>query len=130
MKIDHIGYAVKKMDQALESFRKLGFSFGQIIDDTDRNIRIVFGEKESYRIELVCPLNKDKESPVDTYLSNVGATPYHICYQSENLDTKIEELQKNGFKVIIPPAEAVAFGRKKVVFMMTVGMGLLEIVEK
>jgi len=80
MKIDHIGYAVKRIDRAMSSFEKLGFCFGPIIDDIDRNIRIAFGEKDGYRIELVCPLDKKKESPVDQYLSNASGTPYHICY--------------------------------------------------
>ena len=72
---------------------------------------------------------KKQESPVDQYLSNVVGTPYHICYQSNNFDSEIESLKKQGFKVIIEPQPAVAFGGKRVVFMMNLGMGLMEIVE-
>ena len=129
MKIDHIGYAVKRLDCALKSFIKLGYQFNRVIDDTDRNIKIAFGEKDGYRIELVCPLDKFKESPVDAYLSKVGPTPYHICYQSGNFDIEIEELKKQGFKVIISPAESVAFFGKRIVFMMNLELGLMEIVE-
>ena len=100
-----------------------------MIDDADRNVKIAFGEKDGYRLELVCPLDKKQESPVDQYLSNVVGTPYHICYQSNNFDSEIESLKKQGFKVIIEPQPAVAFGGKRVVFMMNLGMGLMEIVE-
>lgn len=129
MKIDHIGYAVKRIDRALSSFEKLGFVFEPVIDDTDRNVKLAFGEKDGYRIELVAPLDKKLESPVDQYLSNAIGTPYHICYKSDNLDRQIEELKSQGYKVIIEPRPAVAFGGKRVVFIMNIGFGLMEIVE-
>lgn len=130
MKIDHIGYAVKRIEQALSSFEKLGFSFESIIDDTNRNVKIAFGNKDGYRIELVAPLDKKLESPVDQYLSNLMGTPYHICYKSSEFDTEIENLKQQGFKVIIEAKPAIAFGGKRVVFMMNIGFGLMEIVEK
>lgn len=129
MRIDHIGYAVKRMDRAISSFEKLGFCFEPIVEDKDRNVIIAFGDKEGYRIELVAPLDKGLGSPVDQYLSNVAGTPYHICYQSVCFDREIENLKKKGFKVIIEPRPAPAFGGKRVVFMMNLGFGLMEIVE-
>lgn len=130
MKIDHIGYAVKRIERAIIAFQKLGFVFEPIIDDLDRNVRLAFGDKDGYRIELVAPLDKKQVSPVDQYLSNAIGTPYHICYESENFDTEIDELVKQGYKIVIEPRTAVAFGGRKVVFMMNIGFGLLEIVEK
>ena len=129
MKIDHIGYAVKRIDRAIIAFQKLGYEFEPVIDDTDRNVKLAFGSKDSYRIELVAPLDKKLESPVDQYLSNAVGTPYHICYESESLDAEIEELKAQGYKVVIEPRPAVAFGGRRVVFMMNIGFGLMEIVE-
>lgn len=133
MKIDHIGYAVKRIERALSSFESLGFVFGPIIDDIDRNVRLAFGEKDGYRIELVATLDKTKESPVTKILNNVVGTPYHICYESDNFDKDIEDrkiLSGGGYKVVVEPAPAVAFNGRRVVFMMNLGFGLLEIVEK
>ena len=129
MKIDHIGYAVKRIDRAITAFQKLGYEFEPVIDDTDRNVKLAFGDKDGYRIELVAPLDKKQGSPVDQYLSNAVGTPYHICYESDNLDSEIEELKVQGYKVVIEPRPAVAFGGRRVVFMMNIGFGLLEIVE-
>ncbi len=129
MKIDHIGYAVKRIDRAITAFQKLGYEFEPVIDDTDRNVKLAFGSKDSYRIELVAPLDKKLESPVDQYLSNSVGTPYHICYESESLEAEIEELKAQGYKVVIEPRPAVAFGGRRVVFMMNLGFGLMEIVE-
>ena len=130
MKIDHIGYAVKRIDRAITAFQILGFEFEPVIDDTDRNVKLAFGNKDGLRIELVAPLDKKQDSPVDQYLSNAVGTPYHICYESDNLDAEIEELKTQGFKVVIEPRSAVAFGGRRVVFMMHIGFGLMEIVEK
>ena len=130
MKIDHIGYAVKRIDRAITAFQKLGYEFEPVIDDTDRNVKLAFGDKDGYRIELVAPLDKKQGSPVDQYLSNAVGTPYHICYESDNLDSEIEELKAQGYKVVIEPKPAVAFGGRRVVFMMNIGFGLMEIVEK
>lgn len=129
MKIDHIGYAVKRIDRAITAFQKLGYEFEPVIDDTDRNVKLAFGSKDGYRIELVAPLDKKLESPVDQYLSNAVGMPYHICYESDRLDTEIEELKAQGYKVVIEPRPAVAFGGRRVVFMMNIGFGLMEIVE-
>lgn len=130
MKIDHIGYAVKRIDRAITAFQKLGYEFESVIYDTDRNVKLAFGDKDSYRIELVAPLDKKQESPVDQFLSNAVGTPYHICYESNNMDAEIEELKAQGYKVVIEPRPAVAFGGRRVVFMMNIGFGLMEIVEQ
>ena len=130
MNIDHIGYAVKKLDRAINAFSVLGFRFDPVIDDDERNIRVSFGEKDGYRIELVTPLDKSAASPVDPYLGSVGPTPYHICYLTDDLDAELGILADQGFKVILPPKEAVAFRGKRVAFLMNLGLGLIELVEK
>lgn len=130
MEVDHIGYAVKKIDKAMRSFQSLGYEFGELIEDYDRNILIAFGSRDGYRIELVQPLDKKKESPVDAYLSKIGPTAYHICYVSDAFEEDIEKLMGEGFRVVIEPMKAIAFGGKRVIFMMNLGIGLMEIVER
>ena len=129
MKIDHIGYAVRRIDRAIDAFKELGFNFCEMIDDTDRNVKLAFGEKDGYRIELVSPLDKEKKSPVDQYVNEASGTPYHICYVSENIEEDIKNLEKNRFKVMIPLTPAVAFDNRRVVFMYSLHIGLIEIVE-
>lgn len=128
MKIDHIGYAVKNIDKAKKSLEAIGYVFDDIVEDLDRNIYISFGEMDGYRIELVSPISEG--SPVDMQLSKLGATPYHICYKSADIEADIKQLQSHRFKVSIPLAPAVAFGNKRVVFMYSLSVGLIEIVEE
>ena len=127
MRIDHSGYAVKNIDKAKKSMETIGYTFEPTVEDKDRDIFIAFGELDGYRVELVAPMGEG--SPVDMYLSKIGPTPYHICYRSSDIEADIAELQKKRFKVSIPLAPAIAFGNKRVVFMYSLSVGLIEIVE-
>ena len=130
MKIDHIGYAVNNIEKAIQIMENLGYTFEPTVDDMDRNVRIAFGQSDSYRVELVSPLDRAVASPVDPVLSKNGPTPYHICYRSENLERDVEKLKAGRFKVTIPPAPAVAFSGRRVVFLYSLSTGLIEIVEE
>lgn len=131
MKIDHIGYAVENIEKAKNKLKGLGYTFGAIIEDNDRNVLLCFGELDGYRIELVAPGKEvGKGSPVDEYLDKVGPTPYHLCYISENIEDDIEQLKKLRYKVSVPLTPAIAFEGKRVVFMYSLTAGLLEIVEQ
>ena len=129
MKIDHIGYAVKDIVKAKETFENLGYVFDEIVNDTERNIYILFGTNNGYRIELVSP-NDSGKSPVDFFLDKVGSIPYHICYCSSEIENEIEKLKKKKCKVIISLAPAIAFAGRRVVFMMHREIGIFEIVEE
>ena len=134
MIIDHIGYAVKNIDKAMDEFKMFGFVFREIINDYDRNIKICFGINDNYCVELISPLLKSSPSPVDGYLSKVGPVAYHFCYRSENLEGDIKELKKEGFRMIIEPKISVAFSRaenecKRVCFFQGRNTGIFEIVE-
>lgn len=127
MRIDHIGYAVKNIDKAKKSMEALGYCFEPTVEDNARNIYIAFGELDGYRVELVAPMSEG--SPVDVHLFKIGPTPYHICYRSTDIEADTEKLKASRFKVSIPLAPAIAFNNKRVVFLYSLSVGLIEIVE-
>lgn len=129
MRVDHIGYAVKSIDRARKSMAALGWSFGDTVDDNDRNVAICFGSLGASTVELVAPLDRTTSSPVDEVLSKNGPTPYHICYVSDDVDADVDSLVKQRFKITRPLAPAIAFGGRRVVFLYSLAAGLVEIVE-
>ena len=129
MQVDHIGYAVPNIGRAIDGFEALGFSFGSTIDDVARNVVLCFGVNGDTAVELVCPLDREKPSPVDSYLSSSQPSPYHICYVSDDFDGDLRRLTSSGFRVVVKPEPAVAFDGRNVVFLYNLGVGLLEIVE-
>lgn len=73
---------------------------------------------------------KDDTSPVCKNLQKNGVSPYHICYETENLEEAILELKKQKFIMVSKPSPAVAFGGKRVCFLFSKTVGLVELVEK
>ena len=130
MVVDHIGYAVKNIDSARETFVSLGFVFESIIEDKKRNLYIQFGKNGDYCVELLSKLDPNKESPIDSFIGKIGPTPYHLCYKSGNLDFDIDKLKKIGFRQITIADSAIAFEGRRVVFLYNSSLGIIELVEE
>ena len=67
------------------------------------------------RIELLAPL--DENSPVNRTLEASGVTPYHICYEVENLEKTVKTKKKEKFVKVSKPAPACAINNRRVVFL-------------
>ena len=128
MKVHHIGYAVRDINISAEEFEKLGYKkYSEIVEDSVRSVFIQFMEKDGYLIELIAPLN-DK-SNVCAILKKTGSSPYHFCYEVQNIDIEIENLLNTGYVLIEKPCEAVAIANKKVAFLYNKDIGILELLE-
>jgi len=128
MKIHHIGYFVKNIAKGMKTFCDLGYEVEQdVVRDEYRGIDIAFLMKDGYRVELVSPYTE--ESVVYDLRKKMGNSPYHICYEVENIEQSIEELQAQRFVVTQEPHEAVAIDGKRVCFLIHGQMGIIELVE-
>jgi methylmalonyl-CoA/ethylmalonyl-CoA epimerase len=79
------------------------------------------------RIELVSPY---KESDIYPLLKKYSNTPYHVCYEVENLTSATEYLQDKGFLIFKEAQWARAISQTaKVVFLIHTRMGMIELVE-
>lgn len=129
MKIHHIGYLVKKLPQAAQAFRALGF-FGQedAVRDEERKADILFLEKDGYRVELISPYSGD--SIVAGLLKTYRNAPYHICYEADDFEADIRRLEQTGYVRMGDPQAAPAIGGRRVVFLMHAAMGMIELLER
>ena len=129
LKVHHIGYLVKKMDAAIQSFEDLGYQTIQsTVYDDIRKINICFLEKDGYCIELVSPVSED--SVVSGLMKRFKNSPYHICYETENFDRDYQTLTENGFVSIDTPTPAPALQNREVVFLTHASMGMIELLRK
>ncbi len=128
MRIHHVGYLVKKLDKARLSFERLGYRVTQepVYDDY-RKIDICFMELDGYVIELVSPAAPD--SVVSELIKQYRNSPYHICYIAEHFDEEAADLCKKGFVQIGEPCPAPAIGQKRVLFLMSPAIGIIELLE-
>ena len=109
-------------------FQNIGYTLisGPVTDDK-RNVEIAFVQNNGYLIELISPLNEN--SPITNYLTKIGNTPYHFCYEVKNIDESIATLRALRFMVVEKPSEAIAIDNQKVAFLYSPNYGLLELLE-
>ena len=128
LKVHHIGYAVADIEKAQRSFEALGYTAaGPVKDDQIRNVKIVFMKKDAIDVELVAP--NGEPNPVDGILKKNGSAPYHICYETNDMQKDILELKKSGYMIIKKPEEAPAIDGGRVAFLYSAAAGMIELVE-
>jgi methylmalonyl-CoA/ethylmalonyl-CoA epimerase len=101
-KIDHIGIAVRDLDNSISIYENvLG---GTLIDryqsdaiGVESEIAII--EVNGDRIELLSPTN-NSTSPIARFIKQKGKGVHHIAYQVENLDEAIKELEEKGIRIL------------------------------
>jgi methylmalonyl-CoA/ethylmalonyl-CoA epimerase len=128
MKIHHIGYAVKSIEKSLRTFQLLGFEIeGNVIHDEKRNVKLQFIRNNDIRFELVEPISTN--SPVSKLLNKNGSIPYHFCLVSNNIDSTIKKLRRQGFVLLNKKETAPAIDNRNVAFLFHKEIGLIELLE-
>ena len=130
MRIDHIGYAIQDLSADIGFFLNLGYRlYQEALEDHERGVKICFlTDPNGVKVELVAPMQEG--SPIDAWLQKNGNSPYHICYESENLVEDIALLKEKGFMVLRSPQVAPAMNNRYVSFLYSRSSGLIELVEK
>lgn len=128
MKIHHIGYLVKKIARAEAAFAALGYAReGDVTRDEIRGIDILFMRNGETRVELVCPYTEN--SQVEGIKKRVGNAPYHICYETDDIEKDADQMQNSGYVLTSAPEAAPAIGGKRVAFLLSPAVGIVELVE-
>ena len=127
----HIGIATYSIEGTARHYLDAGFTLSEIIFDQIQNVSIAFLEKEGMPlIELITPFPDHDHSPVSKIIKNNGVSPYHICYEVENIAAAIDELKKKKYIPLARPVNAVALNNRKIIFLFNKEVGLIELVEQ
>ncbi|MGB9663422.1 MAG: methylmalonyl-CoA epimerase [Ignavibacteria bacterium] len=98
-KIDHIGIAVKNLDQAIKTFEKLlrtnCYKLEMVEDQKVNTAFLKVGETKIELLEATSP-----ESPIAKFIEKRGEGIHHIAFEVENLQTKLKELKELDFQLI------------------------------
>ena len=126
--IVHIGYVTKSIEKSAETFKVLGYSAENIINDDTQKTKICMLRKEGeVSIELVEPY---PENATMLNMLKKGTTPYHTCYAVPDVQTTYGELKELGFTPLFPPVASPAFNNCLICYFWKKDIGLVEIVEK
>lgn len=124
----HIGIATRNLAKTKKIFEELGLNMSEAIPVPGQKVNVCFSRDVDHpRIELVEPATED--SPVNNILDKVGSSPYHLCYETPDLDHAIPFLRKHGFLLISGPSSSKALDDNRICFCYHNKIGLIEIVE-
>jgi methylmalonyl-CoA/ethylmalonyl-CoA epimerase len=97
--IEHIGIAVKSLDESIPLFEKLlGTACYAVEEVKDQHVRTAFFLLGQTKIELLEAT--DPESTIATFVEKKGAGIHHIAFAVEKADQALMLAKENGFKLI------------------------------
>ena len=97
--IDHVGIAVKDIEEVLEFFNKVfGATKTEVESLPDQGGRATLIEVGQTRRELLEPLTKD--SPVGRFLERRGEGLHHLALNVTDLPGKLSILEEQGLELV------------------------------
>ncbi len=97
--IEHIGIAVKSLDEAIPFYEKmLGTECYAIEEVKDQKVKTAFLKIGQTKIELL--ESSDPEGPIGKFIEKRGEGIHHIAYAVENIESHLEEAEEAGIRLI------------------------------
>jgi len=129
LKIDHIGIAVKNVEERLKLYKDLlGLEVQHVEELPERGLRVHFIRIGESRFELLEEISENSE--IHSFLEKRGEGFHHIALRVEGIEEFIEKAKQLGIKPLSDEPRPGAHGTK-VVFLhpKTTGGLLIELVE-
>ena len=124
----HVGLACRDLERERDAFADLGYApSGERFTDTRQGVVGLFLEGLGPRIELLTPLGNSQV--LDPWLSG-RAKMYHLGYEVPDLTEAIHAAAASGARQVSGPTPAVAFGERKICFVMLRNLFLVEFIEQ
>ncbi|WP_069650618.1 methylmalonyl-CoA epimerase [Caloranaerobacter ferrireducens] len=98
-KVDHIGIAVKNLEETLKFYQEvLGLKLDGIEIVEEQKVKVAFLPIGDTEIELL--ESTDKEGPIARYIEKKGEGIQHIAYRVDDIEKAIEEMKSKGIRMI------------------------------
>lgn len=110
-KINHIGIAVKSLDESLPFYRdNLGMALVGMEEVVEQKVKVAMLAIGESKIELLEPTSA--ESPVAKFLEKNGPGIHHLAYETENIEAAIAKLLADGARMIDESPRSGAHGTR------------------
>jgi methylmalonyl-CoA/ethylmalonyl-CoA epimerase len=98
-KLDHIGIAVKDLDQAMKLYKDVfGIEPSLVYESSYTKAKIAFFPIGDMRVELIQPVSP--ESTMGKFLEKRGEGIHHIAYKVRDVDTSLSHVEAKGVQLI------------------------------
>ncbi len=132
LRLHHVGYVVDNIETAMTGFlRSLAAEWdGQVFHDPLQKVKVAFlrTRAEDPQIELVQAASED--SPVLRFLQQKGGGLHHVCYEVADLEEELAGFRSRGAVIAKRPKPAVAFGGRRIAWVITSEKLLVELLEE
>ena len=126
--IDHLGVAVKSLEQAKQFYRKLGAEVHGEEVVLQEKVKVAMVPMGESRIELLEATSDD--STIAKFIAKRGEGLHHVCLQVEDLAGTVERLKTDGVRLVNDQIQVGAGGHLYVfVHPSATGGVLLELCE-
>ncbi|WP_338451701.1 methylmalonyl-CoA epimerase [Niallia oryzisoli] len=129
-KVDHIGIAVSSIEEALPLYTevlKLELLGTEVVEN--QKVKVAFIKAGNVKLELLEPTSE--ESAIAKFIAKRGQGIHHVALGVESIEERIQDMQKNGIKMI-DEEPRIGAGGASVAFMhpKSTGSVLYELCEK
>ena len=127
--INHVCIAVSDIEETLEFYEKLfGVSrSGEIETIEDQGVKAALVRVGASQLEFIQPI--DSENGVSKFIDRRGEGVHHICFEVENIQKSIEELQNADVKLIDSQPRQGLEGTIAFIHPKSTGNVLIELIE-
>ena len=127
--IDHLGIAVKSLEQAKKFYQQLGMQVMPEEVVEAEKVRLAMVPLGESRIELLEPINE--ESPIAKFLAKRGEGLHHVSLRVDDITATVKRLKQQGVRLISEDVKIGADGHMYVfVHPQSAGGVLLELVQE
>ena len=125
MKIDHICFAVKDLNEGVAYWEKV-FGYSRMTETVENSIQKV---KVTF-LRLIEPAEGNQS--LQNFL-NRGGGFHHLCFRCSNIKEEMRELNEKGLITLVSPQPGEAFNNHDIAFMLArfgLNMELIDTDEK
>jgi methylmalonyl-CoA/ethylmalonyl-CoA epimerase len=97
-KINHIGIAVKSLDEAVKFYEVLGIKPYHFEEVESQKVKTAFIKVGDTNIELLEATSD--ESPIAKFIEKKGEGIHHICYEVDDVKAVLEQMKSDGLRLI------------------------------
>ncbi|WP_010478988.1 methylmalonyl-CoA epimerase [Thermococcus zilligii] len=109
-KIDHVGIAVRNLEEAMKVWEGLGLRVDEVEEVPDQKVRTAIIHIGESRIELLEPTAED--SPIAKFIEKRGEGIHHIALGVDDMEEHLRELKEKGYQLIDEKPRIGAGGAK------------------
>ena len=129
LRFHHVGVACTDIRAEAARLAPLGYVVeGDAFVDEQQGVQGMFLGTQSPRLELLESLGDARSGVLGPWL-NDATKLYHLAYVARDLTAAIKGIRAAQGKLIVAPVPAVAFGGRKIAFLMLPNRLLIELIE-